>query len=290
MNRTIVFSLLCLVFSSLTSFAQDKEVFNIYRDSVEITYDEMLREFAGSDVLLFGEFHDNALIHWLQMEVLEELHKRRDGQVQVGMEMFERDDQLLIDEYMKGWISTKNFEKEAKLWNNYATDYKPILEFCRENEVPLYATNIPRRYASLVAHSGLDTLKHLSKTAKGYIPELPVKFDPEAPGYAMLANMGGHGSGMNYMPQAQAIKDATMAETIVNNKEKDHTFIHYHGNFHSANGGGIAWYLEEMKPNWNLSVVEVATSGDENLGLPETSKAKGVITIVVPENFTRTYR
>jgi uncharacterized iron-regulated protein len=80
--------------------------------------------------------------------------------------MFEADNQVVLDEYLKGIITGKQFETEAKMWQNYATDYKPMVDFAQKNKIPFVATNIPRRYASLVSKGGLEALNQLSEEGK----------------------------------------------------------------------------------------------------------------------------
>src|SRR5690554_5028623 len=125
----------------------------------------MVNELALTDIALFGELHDNPIAHWLQIELCHRLNNKEKGLV-LGAEMFETDNQLILDEYLTGLISQRRFEGEARLWNNYKTDYKPLVEFARENSIPFIATNIPRRYASMVASSDFKALDSLTAEAK----------------------------------------------------------------------------------------------------------------------------
>ena len=104
------------------------------------------------------------------------------------MEMFESDDQTLIDEYLNGIIPERNFEDEAKLWSNYKTDYKPIVLVAKEHKIPVIATNTPRRYAAMVNRGGFEALDNLTDEAKQLIV-LPFAFDAELPGYKLMTEM-----------------------------------------------------------------------------------------------------
>lgn len=76
----------------------------------------------------------------------------------LGAEMFESDNQVILNEYLAGLISQSSFENEARLWPNYKTDYKPLVEFAKTNKLQFVASNVPRRYASLVNSKGFEDL------------------------------------------------------------------------------------------------------------------------------------
>ena len=71
-------------------------------------------------------------------------------QLIIGAEMFERDQAEIMKNYLNGSLDEKEFEKQMRLWNNYKTDYKPLLNFAKEHKINYVATNVPRRYASLL--------------------------------------------------------------------------------------------------------------------------------------------
>jgi len=106
----------------------------------------MLKEAADADIVLFGELHDNPISHWLQLELTKDLYDLKKDKLVLGAEMFESDNQVILDEYLSGKILQSSFESEARLWSNYKTDYKPLVEFARINKLKFVASNIPRRY------------------------------------------------------------------------------------------------------------------------------------------------
>ena len=209
----------------------------------------------------------------------------------LGGEFFEKDDQVIIDEYLAGYVDDKRLESEAKLWKNYRTDYAPLLKLARDSSLGFTATNVPRRYASLVARQGLDTLESLPEGSKHYLPPLPVPFDMDTPGYAEMLSMmgGGHGMGGNpeFFVQAQAIKDYTMAVEILNHLPKEGVFLHINGDYHSADYGGIYWYLNLLSPNTEVLTVKVVAHDDS--GFDAEWIGRGDIIFKVPEDFTRTH-
>ena len=134
------------------SFRADKPAYNLYdSEGKKVKYQKMIEEISAADVVFFGELHDNPIAHWLEYEVTADLHKLVSDRLILGAEMFEADNQLLLDEYLGSEYEADKFEAEVKLWKNYKTDYKPLVEFARKNALPFIATNIPRRYASMVS-------------------------------------------------------------------------------------------------------------------------------------------
>lgn len=268
-------------------YAIEKPSYVIFeKGGKERDYNDLYKAALNADVILFGELHNNSLIHWLQFELLKDLNNELDsGSITIGAEMFESDDQLIIDEYLNGDIRLKDLEKEAKVWNNFPTDYSPLLEFASENSLKFIATNIPRRYASLVSRKGFDVLDTLSDEAKSYMCPLPVKTNLDLPSYKMMDQMG-KGHGMDFIKNAQAIKDATMAHFINQNLNK--LFIHYNGSYHSDSFEGIYWHLKDLNPD--LRIVTISSKEQDDLkDLEEINKDVADFIILTPKSMTKTY-
>ncbi len=122
----------------LLAFTNDKPAYLIYKANGDKTnYTEMVRELMKYDVIFFGELHNDPIAHWLQLELAKSLHAEKGSSMVVGAEMFETDNQLIIDEYLAGLVRETNFEAEAKLWNNYKTDYKPLMTYVKNNSLSL---------------------------------------------------------------------------------------------------------------------------------------------------------
>ncbi len=277
----------------LTQSAVDKPAYQIFDQAGKtIPYDSMIAELTQADVVLFGELHNNALVHWLELQVAKDLHAQ-DSNLGVGLEMLEADNQLLVNEYLAGTIEKRHFTQEAKLWDNYGTDYEPIVDFSKGNNVPVIATNIPRRYASLVSRQGIDWLDSLADQAKHWIAPLPVEIDTTLPGYQNMLNMMGgnttHGSmSGEKMVQAQAIKDATMAHFIQQNMESGDTFLHINGSYHSDNFEGIYWYLQQQSPSLVIKTISCVEQTKLDSLLEENQQVADFI-IVTPSDMTKTY-
>lgn len=85
--------------------------------------------------------------------------------------MIETDNQQALNQYLKGEITQKGLDTLARLWNNHKTDYKPLVDFAKNNRTPFIATNVPRRYASMVFREGFEALNSLPSNEKsGLLP------------------------------------------------------------------------------------------------------------------------
>jgi len=267
-------------------FAQDKMPYKIYdRVGQEMSYSKMLSMTNKSDVVLFGEMHDNSIIHWLQLELTKDLAQKKN--LVLGAEMFEADNQDELNNYLSGKINQKQLDSTARLWKNYKTDYKPLVEFAKEKKFNFIATNIPRKFASLVYKNGFQVLDTLSTEQKSWIAPLPIAYDAKLPGYIAMLDMGEGHSNEN-LPKAQAVKDATMAYFISKNLKPETTFIHYNGTYHSENFEGINWYLKKYAPK--VKIVTIAAVEQEDiLRFEKENQNKADIIIVVDKDITKTH-
>jgi len=260
----------------------------------KIQYKALLEEAKNADIVFFGEQHNNPVCHWLQLELTRDLYDSFQDNLILGAEMFESDNQLLLDEYLSDLIKTKNFEGEMKMWKNYKTDYKPLVEFAKENGIAFVASNIPRRYAAVVHKEGFEGLENLSEEAKTLLPPLPVLYDPELEGYKSMMEMmedmemGGHSKPNSNLPKAQAIKDATMAYFILRNFEDGKIFLHFNGSAHSDNYEGIIWYIKQTKPD--MKIYTIASVGQDTISeLKEENLGLADAIICISESMTKTY-
>ncbi len=289
--------LIGLFWSMFTLFSSpalaQKSAYQLYDSTgTSVAYDSMIRQLTQADVVLFGEIHNDALGHWLELQVAQDLFAQ-DSNLVLGAEMLETDDQLLLDEYLAGTIESRHFEEEAKLWNNYSTDYAPLVAFAQRQQIAFVATNVPRRYASLVAREGLSRLDSLSGAAQELMAPLPIEVDLSLPGYQRMLDMmegaSGHG-GMNAenMAYAQAVKDATMAHFVLLNLPRETTFLHFNGSYHSDNYEGIYWYIQQASPELIVETISCVSQSDitrledENVGIAD-------FIIALPDDMTKTY-
>ncbi|MCK6608848.1 MAG: ChaN family lipoprotein [Flavobacterium sp.] len=274
------------LFATIISVAQDKKAYQIFdKKGKKSSYQKVLKAAEKSDVVLFGEYHDNSIVHWLQLEFTKDLAQKKD--LVLGAEMLEADNQKQVNQYLNGEINQKQLDSSARLWKNYKTDYKPLVDFAKEKKFSFIATNVPRRYASLVFKKDLVALDSLSAQEKSWIAPLPIAFDINLPGYkSMMGMQGGHAG--DKMPKAQAIKDATMAYFINKNRKENSVFIHYNGTYHSDNYEGINWYLKKLDAG--IKIVTIATVEQKDISKLEAEHYnKADFILVIDEDVTKTY-
>ena len=289
MNRLKI-SILAFIIISIFGFKSDKPAYGLFsKEGKKVKFEKMINALKDADIVFFGELHNNPIDHWLQLELTKELFEYKGSDLVLGAEMFETDNQLLIDEYFNGDIKQANFEKEIKLWNNYKTDYKPLFEFAKDSGLRFVATNIPRRYAALVSNKGFGGLDNLTDQAKEYIAKLPIDYDGELSGYkSMMEMMKDMPHANENIPKAQAAKDATMAEFILKNWLPGKLFLHYNGSYHSDNFQGIMWYLLQSNPNLKIITIS-SVEQKEVTDLEAGNLNKGDFILAIPESMTKTY-
>ncbi len=275
----------------MAGFKNDKSAYRFFdAEGKKAKYSKIVEEIADADIVFFGELHNNPICHWLQYELTKDLYREKSGNIILGAEMFEADNQLILNEYLDGIISAKSYKNEARLWPNYKTDYAPLVDFAKDSNLQFIATNIPRRYASVVYKNGFEGLDTLSAEAKLYIAPLPIEYDAEVNCYKSMLegneNMDSHIT--ETLPMAQAIKDATMAYNIAGYINTDKLFIHINGSYHSDNFEGILWYLNKYSPG--LKIVTIASV--EQVGLDDLDEEylnRANFILVVPKDMTKTH-
>lgn len=246
-----------------------------------VTLQNIIDSLERADVLFVGETHDNAVAHLLEAELLRRADeaygasatKRR--AVALSLEMFERDVQTVLDEYLAGLITERHFLLSSRPWRNYETDYKPLVEYARAHHLPVIAANAPARYVSRVSSQGPDSLRSLPQIAvKSWLPPLP--FPAASEGYAAKFNrfMGGDpatpAAGANttaqasphgglHLLEAQTLRDASMAYAISEHlkRERDPLVVQVNGTFHSEERMGVPEQLARYRSKARAVVVTI---------------------------------
>jgi uncharacterized iron-regulated protein len=235
-------------------------------------FEMMMAELAKADVVFVGEQHDDPATHHLELAILEGLARRR-GSIIVAMEMFERDTQAAVDDYLAGKIIEAEFLKTSRPWPNYATDYRPIVEFAKAKGWRVIAGNVPRKYASQVARGGTAVLDKLPKAEREYVAaEINAPKDDYFKRFAetMSAHPGDTGEKKSPAEDrdmterfyiAQCVKDDTMAESVakVYGKAGDPKplIVHFNGAFHSDYRLGTAARVRKRLEKARVAVVSI---------------------------------
>jgi len=282
--------LLSIAFIALLSMKYDKPAYRIFDQYGKATsYKELLKDASEADIVFFGELHDNPICHWLEYELTADLYAVKGSNLILGAEMFESDNQLIVNEYLAGQIKEKNFESETRLWPNYKTDYKRLLNFARDSSLKFIATNIPRRYAAMVNKSGFNVLNTLDKNALQFIAPIPIQYDSSLSCYVEMIKMMGDAPAhvTQNIAKAQAMKDATMAYFIYTNFTKTKTFLHFNGSYHSDRFQSILWYLKQL--DLSLKIVTISSVEQKSLDdLKKESEGLANFIIAISESMSKT--
>ena len=262
------------------------------------TFDTLLQRMQTADVVFLGESHDDPVAHHLQAKLLRAFHEqsrcqpRQQRPLALSLEMFERDVQPILDEYLCGLITEKSFRDSSRPWNNYEKDYRPLVEYARTQKLAVIAANAPRRYVNRVARLGAASLLDIPNPRRRGLPPLP--YAAASPAYTAKFKdvMKSHGpkkkdrpvpkapppSGPPKMPpaddkkpapstrglEAQCLWDATMAYSIAEFllREPRARVLHVNGSFHSEKHMGIPEHLLRYRPGTALLVVTLTSHKD----------------------------
>ena len=229
---------------------------------------------AKVDVVFFGEQHDDPATHAAELAVLASLGERRE-RVVLSVEMFERDVQPMLDQYLAGSLSEKDFLAGSRPWDRYTTDYRAMVELSRIRGWPVVAANVPRRIAGAVGRKGLAVLDTMSATDRAYAAKQHIC--PKDAYYAnfveTMSGMAGHGAGGAQLSaadvaaatartdrfyEAQCVKDETMGESVADALMKagnGAVVFHVDGAFHSDFGLGTAERTRRRAPSASTLVI-----------------------------------
>jgi uncharacterized iron-regulated protein len=283
--RILLFSL-SFLFVSL-SFSQKEQAFVIYKSNgKKASYKQMKALAFENQLVFFGEFHDNPISHWLQFELMVDLFAKHQSNLVLSFEMFEQDQQAILNDYLNGKLSDKQFKDSCRLWPNYETDYKPLLDFAKEKQLKVIAANIQRKYASLLFKKGRAALDTLSPLIKSQMAAVDFPVDTTLSQYQVVKEMGAH-MGAN-MVEAQAIKDATMAKFILVAMKNETRILHFNGSFHTDFKQGILWYIWKEKPETKIMTISTVTQSNI-YKLEKENSGKADFIICIPETMTRTH-
>lgn len=286
---------LYLLTFSLTTFSQEdmESHYKIYdtRTKQIITIDKIVTDMAGADVLFFGEEHNDSAAHYLENKIFRALHAQYADKVVLSMEMFETDGQLGLNEYLNGFINEDRFARDVRLWSNYK-DYRPMIEYAKQNKIPVIAANPPRRYVNLVTRRGMRSLDSLSKDAKKFLPPLP--YDTLSGRYRekfMDIMKGSPGSSSQNIYYSQSLWDAGMAYSIYSflKKNKRKKVFHCVGGFHTEEKLGTAAQLQMR--NRKLKILNISSFRDDSFDNPDWEKfsSRGDYIIITNPDLKKTF-
>lgn len=303
--------------------------YRVFRgDGTPATLTDVIDAMGTHEVVFIGEEHNDPVGHELEQALFTGAFSRwgtgseAARPVILSLEMFERDVQYILDEYLQGWITEDHFLRSSRPWEFYESDYRPLVEFAKRHEAPVIASNAPRRYANRVTREGAGSLSVLGADALMTLPPLPfpapsaayrAQWDevmeeaasapspptsdsasnPEeeaTPGQEATESHPGMDAG--FLERAlfsQSLWDAGMAYSITEHllESPDALVLHMVGSFHVARGTGTPEQLEYYLPGTRSMVVIMRAVEDIENFDPERDGENEEFVILTEESQTR---
>jgi uncharacterized iron-regulated protein len=296
------------LFSGCTAFAQlSEDEYKIYcaKSSKEVTLNEIATDIANFDVVFLGEEHNDSVIHFLENNLFQLLYQKYDAALALSLEMFDRDVQPVMNEYLNDLIREKNFVKDSRAWSNYK-DYRPMVEFAKKNKLDVVCANAPSRYTNLAGRKGQDILQQLPKSTQKYFAPLPYdtasgKYYEKLMGITHDSSTGNDSTPKKAPPfrmdgfsmvMAQSLWDATMAYSISEylKRHKGKKILQINGRFHSDEGLAVVTQLKKYAPKAKILII--SASSDKSFPNVDWQKFKnlGDYIIITNPDIPKTYK
>lgn len=273
-----------VIFSFIALWADQDYAIFVTENRELIDLPELAERLFQNDVIFFGEFHENSVLHHIQLELFREIYNISSA-VALSMEMFERDVQPYLDAYLNNEIDAAEFQDHTRPWVNYDPDYKDLIEFARDHGLPVIAANVPRRYAASVHERGSAVLQTIPPAERIYFAaslrvindEYRTRFINVMEENKFHGGMSLPGQQLDNLYAAQCLKDDTMAESIVNFmlKNPEKKVIHITGDFHSNSRLGTVQKTIFLSPELKIAVITPVINEKENMIFPEEKASSG---------------
>ena len=234
------------------------------RSGQEVRFEPLIMDLVGHDVVFIGEEHDNTTVHQLQLEIIKALHARKSDLV-ISLEMFERDVQGILDDYLSGRVNEETFLEHARPWSSYKRHYRPIIEFAKAKGLEVIAANAPKKLTRRVSEGGLDSIDRMGHVARWISAPHDRYWD------LFKRSMVDHpgeikGATLERFYLAQCVKDDTMAESIHeflgSHPHRQPLIVHLCGKFHSDYGQGTVSRLLARDPLCRTAVLTTESCKD----------------------------
>ncbi|KID56919.1 hypothetical protein JF50_13630 [Pseudoalteromonas luteoviolacea] len=245
-----------------TTMLNDYTLFSA-SDEQPITAEQLAVKLNSVDVIFIGEYHTHSASHRLQANLLPLIFRQNPNLI-LSFEQFARDKQTILNQYLNNEIGEQTLIKQADAWDNYQSDYRPLVEFARENKLRAIAANTPLSIVRCVARKGPEYIQQFKAPQKKWVAQ-DITSSSTAYQEKFKTAMGHHGSKtaksgpvkMSNSFYAQLARDNTMAESIFNalKQSKNGQVIHFNGAFHSNYHLGTVDALKKLDPKLNIAVI-----------------------------------
>lgn len=266
----------------------------------EVGVEELADVLVGYDVVFFGESHRHSGVHLQQQRLLRALHDRHARWV-LSMEQFERDVQGVLDDHLAGRIGESTLISKARAWDNYRTSYRPMVQFARQQGLPVVAAEAPGWAISCIGQWGPEILDRFTPAERSGVAR-DLQFTPGpyrdrfmrfTTGSATHAGAAASGAASAAATRAersfaaQVARDETMAESIHQALQRNPgaKVLHLNGSFHSAGFLGTVERLQRRAPQLKIAVIDPVEVADPQApAFPRSALAEGTALLLVLAN------
>jgi uncharacterized iron-regulated protein len=248
---------------------EQPQVGDIYHlpTGVKVSKQQMLDMISAYRVVFVGETHDNPASHRLELEVLTAMAERHPGQISLGLEMFTTEQQEVLDLWVAGTLTEKEFLKQSGWHSGWKMDfalYRDILLYARDQKIPVIGLNSPRELVKAIGQTPIDQLE---PEQQARLPEMDLD-DPyqRAMTEAVFAD---HKAGKHMVDgfhRAQTLWDESMAESVAQHLEQagpEQRMVVMAGGNHVRYGFGIPRRVYRRMP------VSYVLVGSKEIEIPE---------------------
>lgn len=244
-----------------------------------VSFESFLTDVSQADALFLGESHTDETTHRFQLAIYQRLLASKKKPVVLALEMFERDDQAELDQYLAGKIDESAFLKSTRPWSNYREAYRPLIEAAKQTGSVVIASNFPATIRRRIMMEGEGVLQSLSEAEQQLVPQ---QFHPNSPAYWQRVDnaVRGHQGMMasdegddQRLYSTQSLWDNAMGEACADALDKypESMVLHLNGGFHSAYWDGTVRQLQLRKPTAKIKTVAIVSAVN-----PDTMELRGV--------------
>jgi uncharacterized iron-regulated protein len=260
-------------------------------DGARLEVPALIERLASADVVFVGESHAHRQHHEIEARLLGELARRQPGVWALGLEMYPRGKQPVLDRWSAGQLEERDFVREVdwyKVWGFDWRYYRELLVRARDERVPVRALNL---HAALVRRVGRGGMQALTSAERAALPALDLSWIEHQRLFRALIGMpsgsasprGPHGkdphtSALATMYEAQVLWDTAMAESALAYLEgagRGKRLLVVSGSGHMLYGLGINGRLAARAPSLRQQSV-LCDSMPSELPAPEDRLSAGI--------------
>ena len=233
-----------------------------------VAFEEMIAHISSKDLIFVGEAHDNPDHHLIQVQILQAVASRSPS-LAMGMEFFQQHQQPILDRYVQGETTEKEFLEAVEWKKTWGFDYhfyRPLMQFSRERKYRVLAINAPSDLVRKVARTGLRSLEPSERD------QLPKEIDLTQDRHRAFLNdiYKDHSphelKDFEFFYEAQCVWEEAMASNLAKHLAAGKgRLIAFAGNGHIVNKFGIPDRTVRRVPASMVTVMPYPLNGKETI-------------------------